>query len=196
MYKHFNSIIDIGKDIINKTVGKGSIVVDATVGNGQDTIKLAELVGETGKVYGFDIQSIAIKNTKKRLIQENLEDRVELINDGHEKIDSYINKEVDFIIFNLGYLPGGDHTIVTRKDSTLEAVEKSLVILKPNGIMLLAVYHGHYEGKIEKKYIDELLKELSQKEFNILKFEFINQINNPPILYAIEKNMSFLKEMR
>ncbi|AFS78440.1 putative rRNA methylase [Gottschalkia acidurici 9a] len=196
MYKHLNSIISIAKEIIDRTVKKGSIVVDATVGNGQDTIKLAELVGETGKVYGFDIQSIAIKNTKKRLIQENLENRVELINDGHEKIDCYISKEVDFIIFNLGYLPGGDHTIVTRKDSTLEAIKKSLVILKPNGIMLLAVYHGHYEGKVEKRYIDELLKELSQKKFNTLKFEFINQINNPPILYAIEKNMSFLKEMR
>jgi len=188
MYKYLNNVINIGKEVLKNKVAKGNIVIDATVGNGNDTILLAELVGEEGKVYGFDIQKEAINITKLKLIEKDLIERVYLINDGHENIDKYINEKVDLIIFNLGYLPGGNHEIVTKEETTISALEKSLNLLKENGLLLVTTYLGHNEGKKEDTRIKLYFSSLDQKKFNVLKFEFINQINYPPVLYCVEKN--------
>lgn len=188
MYIYFNNATNIAKELIKKKVIKGSIVVDATVGNGYDTLLLAELIGEEGKVYGFDIQQSAINNTKQKLIKNNLNERVYLIKDSHENIDKHIVSKVDLVVFNLGYLPGGNHDIVTKAETTIIAIAKSLELLKKNGLLLVTTYVGHNEGKTEDKYINEYFSHLDQKKFNVLKFEFINQINNPPLLYGVEKN--------
>ncbi|SDY86241.1 Putative rRNA methylase [Proteiniborus ethanoligenes] len=188
MYKYFNNVTKIAKELMVKTVQKGNIVVDATVGNGHDTLLLANLVGGNGKVYGFDIQDSAIENTRLKLVQNHVYERVILIKDSHESMDKYILEKVDFIIFNLGYLPGGNHEINTKAETTIAALEKSLELLKENGLLLVTTYPGHRDGKIEDEYIKKTFSRLDQKKFNILKFEFINQINNPPILYGVEKN--------
>lgn len=188
MYKYLNNVVNIGKEIIRNKVVKGNIVIDGTVGNGNDTILLAELVGKEGKVYGFDIQKEALNITKLKLIEKNLSERVYLINDGHENIDKYITEEVDLVVFNLGYLPGGNHEIVTKEKTTIKALEKSLNLLKENGLLLVTTYLGHDEGKKEDTRIKLFFSSLNQKQFNVLKFEFINQINNPPTLYCVEKN--------
>lgn len=188
MYKYINNVTNIAKEIMVKKIKLGNVVVDATVGNGHDTILLAELVGQEGKVYGFDIQETAINNTNQKIAENSLTERVYLIKDSHENIDQYISELVDLIIFNLGYLPGGSHDIVTKAESTVIALEKSLELLKDNGMLLITTYIGHNEGKIEDKRIKEYLLSLNQKKFNVLKYEFINQINNPPILYCVEKN--------
>ncbi|KGG81385.1 SAM-dependent methyltransferase [Caloranaerobacter azorensis H53214] len=187
--KYFTKATDIAKKIIEARVKEGNVVIDATVGNGYDTVFLAKLVGETGKVYGFDIQIKAIENTKNKLTDSNLLNRVMLIKDSHENIDNYVNEKVDLVIFNLGYLPGGNHEITTKPDSTIKAIEKSLGILKENGIIVLVIYHGHEMGKLEKNSIEQFVKELNQKQYTVIKFEFINQINNPPLIIAIEKNL-------
>ncbi len=188
MYKYINNVTNIAKEIMVKKIKLGNVVVDATVGNGHDTILLAELVGQEGKVYGFDIQETAINNTNQKIAENSLTERVYLIKDSHENIDQYISELVDLVIFNLGYLPGGSHDIVTKAESTVIALEKSLELLKDNGMLLITTYVGHNEGKIEDKRIKEYLLSLNQKKFNVLKYEFINQINNPPILYCVEKN--------
>lgn len=188
LYKHINNVVSIAKELMMKKVSKGDLVVDATVGNGHDTLLLAQLVGQEGKVYGFDIQECAINNTNQKIIENNLTNRVYLIKDSHENIDQYITEKVDLIIFNLGYLPGGDHEIVTKAETTLIAIEKSLHLLKENGLLLVTTYIGHDEGKTEDKYIKDYLSDLNQKQFNVLKFEFVNQINYPPILYCVEKS--------
>lgn len=188
MYKYFNNATSIAKELIKKKVFNGSIVVDATVGNGNDTLLLAELIGKEGKAYGFDIQQSAINKTKQKLIENNLSERVYLIKDGHENIDKHIENKVDLVVFNLGYLPGGNHDIVTKAETTIIALEKSLELLKKNGLLLVTTYLGHNEGKTEDKYINEYFSRLDQKKFNVLKFGFINQINNPPLLYGVEKN--------
>lgn len=188
MYKYFNNVINIAKELIKSRIMKGNIVVDATVGNGYDTLFLAELVGAGGRVYGFDIQDSAIKKTRFKLIENHLDERVYLIKDSHENIDKYIREKVDLIIFNLGYLPGGNHEIVTKGETTILALEKSLELLKKNGLLLVTTYVGHNEGRTEDKYVREYFSNLNQKKFNVLKFDFINQINNPPILYGVEKN--------
>ena len=185
--KYINKITEVNKIFLDKIVQKGDIVIDATMGNGYDTIYLGNLVGENGKVYAFDVQEEAIKSTKKKVERDNMTDRVELILDGHQNLDKYVKEEVSCVVFNLGYLPRAKHVVITKPDTTLEAIKKSLKLLKPNGIISIAAYIGHEGGLDEKHYICEYLDNLNQNEFNVLHMQFTNQINNPPQLILIEK---------
>ena len=185
--KYINKITEVNKIFLDKIVQKGDIVIDATMGNCYDTIYLGNLVGENGKVYAFDVQEEAIKSTKKKVERDNMTDRVELILDGHQNLDKYVKEEVSCVVFNLGYLPRAKHVVITKPDTTLEAIKKSLKLLKPNGIISIAAYIGHEGGLEEKNYICEYLDNLNQNEFNVLHMQFTNQINNPPQLILIEK---------
>lgn len=185
--KYINKITEVNKIFLDKIVQKGDIVIDATMGNGYDTIYLGNLVGENGKVYAFDVQEEAIKSTKKKVERDNMTDRVELILDDHQNLDKYVKEEVSCVVFNLGYLPRAKHVVITKPDTTLEAIKKSLKLLKPNGIISIAAYIGHEGGLEEKNYICEYLDNLNQNEFNVLHMQFTNQINNPPQLILIEK---------
>lgn len=179
--------VEIAKKICIFKLNKGDTAVDCTMGNGNDTAFLCSLVGEEGKLYAFDIQESAVANTRQKLRELNFLARAELIHDGHENIDKYINTKVKLVIFNLGYLPRGNHQITTQKDTTIEAVEKCLPILEPNGIILLVVYPGHENGKLEKEALESFTASLNQKEYHVAKLCFINQVNNPPELICIEK---------
>lgn len=185
---YFTNALNLAKMIAKDALGEGGRAVDATMGNGNDTLFLSELVGETGFLYAFDIQDEALKSTGKRLEEGGL-DNYKLICDGHENMDRHIEDHVDFIMFNLGYLPKSSHQITTRAETTLVAVEKALKLLKKGGIIAMVIYHGHGEGKREKLELESYLASLNQKEFTVLKSNFINQINNPPILIAIEKRL-------
>ena len=185
--KYINKITEVNKIFLDKIVQKGDVVIDATMGNGYDTIYLGNLVGENGKVYAFDVQEEAIKSTKKKVERDNMTERVELILDGHQNLDKYVKEEVSCVVFNLGYLPRAKHVVITKPDTTLEAIKKSLKLLKPNGIISIAAYIGHEGGLEEKNYICESLDNLNQNEFNVLHMQFTNQINNPPQLILIEK---------
>ncbi|MBU5426632.1 methyltransferase domain-containing protein [Tissierella pigra] len=187
-YNEIVNTLKIAKDIILNCVKDGQVVVDCTVGNGNDTILLAKLVGKTGIVYGFDIQKTALEITKENLACENIDNDVRLIHDGHENIDLYIKEKVDFIIYNLGYLPKGNKSIKTNKDTTLKSLQKAINILNDSGIILITCYVGHEGGLEEKEEVEEFLKTLNQKQFNVIKYDFINQINHPPILYGVEKS--------
>lgn len=187
-YNEIVNTLKISRDIIYKYVKDGHTVVDCTVGNGNDTILLAKLVGLKGKVYGFDIQKEALDITFKSLTCENLDNRVRLIRDGHENIDLYIDEKIDFAIYNLGYLPKGDKNIKTNKDTTLISLKKALNLLNDNGIILITCYVGHEGGLEEKKAVEEFLINLDQKKYNVIKYDFINQRNYPPILYGVEKS--------
>ena len=185
--KYINKITEVNKIFLDKIVQKGDVVIDATMGNRYDTIYLANLAGENCKVYAFDVQEEAIKSTKKKVERDNMTDRVELILDGHQNLDKYVKEEVSCVVFNLGYLPRAKHVVITKPDTTLEAIKKSLKLLKPNGIISIAAYIGHEGGLEEKNYICEYLDNLNQNEFNVLHMQFTNQINNPPQLILIEK---------
>lgn len=183
----FKNSVNIAKDICTKKINKGDVVVDATMGNGNDTEFLASLVGEKGKVYAFDIQKEAVENTRIKLEEKQLADRTILVNDGHENIKKYIDESVNLVIFNLGYLPKGDHNITTKANSTIEAVKNSMGLLHKEGLILIVIYHGHNEGRNEKNSLDEFSKIIPQKEFNVVKLQFMNQVNEPPELLIIEK---------
>lgn len=168
-------------------VHKGNIVIDATCGNGHDTLTLAQLVGESGKVYGFDIQKQALETTQNKLDQHACSTPVSLILDSHEHMQQHVSESVDFVIFNLGYLPRADKSITTRVESTLKAMNHGLELLKKHGIMVVVIYPGHAEGFREKQAILEYIQNIEQQKIDVMKIDFVNQKNNPPIVIAMEK---------
>lgn len=184
-------ILPFAKILLQKAVKPGDIVVDATVGNGHDTVFLAELIGKTGKVYGFDVQEQAIQATKERLVQSGLLERVTLFHKGHEGISSSISQAHHGLItggiFNLGYLPGSDKTIITRPETTVAAIEQLLTIMAPEGIIVLVVYHGHEGGAQERDSLLHYCRQIDQNFAHVLQYQYINQQNNPPFIIAIEK---------
>lgn len=184
-------ILSFSHSILKKAVKQGDIVIDATVGNGNDTLFLAKLVGPTGKVYGFDIQQLAIERTTKLLKQENVVHLVTLFHCGHENIETCIPQDeigkITGAIFNLGYLPRGDHSIVTKPETTIAAIKQLLKIIAVEGIIILVIYEGHPEGKIEKEALLNYVQSIDQKIAHVLMYRFINQKNHPPFVIVIEK---------
>lgn len=187
--KYLTKITDINKIYLEKIVKSGDIVVDATMGNGYDTKYLAEVVGKDGFVYSFDIQESALVSTRKLLEKSNLDNSVKLIHDGHENILNYVFEEVSCVLFNLGYLPRANHDIITKPETTIKSIEGSLKLLKPNGVVSIAIYTGHEGGIKERNAVYEFAKNLSQDEFSVMECTFLNQVNDPPQLLMIEKKM-------
>lgn len=129
---------------------QGDTVIDATAGNGHDTVFLAEKVGDTGKVIAFDVQEQAIAATRERLAAAALLERVKLVHGSHADIpDHSMPGSVAAVMFNLGYLPGGDHEVITQTRDTLRALDAALVALKPSGILTVVCYPGHTGGDEE-----------------------------------------------
>ncbi|RLQ97868.1 class I SAM-dependent methyltransferase [Falsibacillus albus] len=184
-------ILPFGRALLEKVIHEGDIAVDATIGNGHDTLFLSQLVGETGRVYGFDIQPEAIQTTKERLEEHGLSHRVTLFQNGHETVMNSLPPvhygKIAGAVFNLGYLPGGDKTLVTRPRTTLSAIGQLIEMMKPGGIIVIVIYHGHREGAVERDYILRFVKQLDQNDVHVLQYQFINQENNPPFVVAIEK---------
>ena len=176
-------------DYIKSIVKNSDIVIDATAGNGNDTLMLANLVGEGGKVYSFDIQDKAINNTYKKLLNMGYENRVSIIKDGHQNMDTYVNEKgrIKAVMFNLGYLPGGDHSISTKADTTIEAITKAMELIMAGGLICIVVYYGKDTGVEEKDRIMQFVQKINFKEFIVMETSYINQVNCPPILICIEK---------
>lgn len=180
-------VIQYAQTLLTQTVSAGDIVVDATAGNGHDTAFLADLVGEEGRVYAFDVQQQAIDSTTKRLVDAGVADRCEVILDGHENVAKYVLSDVQAAIFNLGYLPGAEHSIVTKPSTTVMAIESLVQKLNIGGMIVLVIYHGHEGGKEERDRVIEYVSSLPQKSIHVLRYEFINQKNAPPFIIALEK---------
>jgi precorrin-6B methylase 2 len=184
-------VLPYSKKILRLAVSEGDIAVDCTAGNGHDTLFLAELVGEKGHVYGFDIQEDAIKNTTSLLEEHSLTGRTTLFQTSHgevlDKIPSDRHSRIRGVIFNLGYLPGGDKNIVTVPESTIQALDSLLSVMQKEAVIVLVVYHGHPEGQIERDALLEYVISLDQKKAHVLQYRFMNQVNNPPFIIAIEK---------
>ncbi len=179
--------LDFAHQLVRQVLGPGEQAVDATAGNGHDTVFLAKLVWEEGRVWAFDIQEQAIKRVQERLEEEGLSSRVSLLNRGHEEMDAYVQGLVGAIMFNLGYLPGGDRSIITQPATTLAAVERGLELLRPGGLLTLVVYTGHPGGAQEGEAVLDYCSRLHQRDYRVLHYHFLNQRNNPPFLVAIEK---------
>ncbi|GAA6493632.1 MAG TPA: methyltransferase domain-containing protein [Candidatus Bariatricus faecipullorum] len=169
------------RHFMEEQVKPGDICIDATAGNGNDTLTLCRLAGEKGKVYAFDIQKAALEKTGRRLEAEGL--RAELILDGHEHMEKYVKEkgEVSCIVFNFGYLPGGSHSLATRADTSIRAVEAGLSLLKKGGLMSLCIYSGGDSGFEEKEALLAWLKHLDGRRYLVIKSEYYNRPNHPPV---------------
>lgn len=167
---------------LEEVVTDEDIVVDATMGNGHDTLFLARLAK---KVYAFDIQEQAIEQTTKRLAEAKL-DNVELFLTGHENVDQYV-ESIKAAIFNLGYLPSADKTVITQPHTTIQALEKLCQRLVTSGRIAIMIYYGHAGGDVERDAVLDFVSQLPQQEFTVALYKTINQINQPPFLVMIEK---------
>lgn len=167
-------------------IKEGDTVIDATCGRGRDTLLLSKLVGAHGKVYAFDIQEEAILSTQ-RLLSENERDNVTLLLENHENMAQYV-KEANAVIFNFGFLPGGDHTIFSHAETSINAIRAALSILKEDGFVSLCIYYGGDTGFEERDGILSFLSELDQKQYTVMLQSFYNRKNCPPLFALIEKN--------
>jgi len=174
------SIIEFSHNVLIRNLPKDSIILDMTVGNGKDTLFL---VNNFKYVYGFDIQEIAINKAKELLKDYN---NYTLICDSHLNFDKYVLSEFSGAIFNLGYLPGGNKEIHTEAEIVLETLKKIFNKISKGGIVVIVFYPGFASGKRESEIVYEFLKNLDQKEFAVVKYEFVNQINNPPWVVAVK----------
>lgn len=172
---------------IREQIKAGDICVDATAGNGYDTELLCELAGSRGKVYAFDIQETALMHTSKRLEEKGY--KAELILAGHETMRQYVTEAgaVSCIVFNFGYLPGGDHRRATHADTSIQAIKEGLELLKSGGMMSLCIYSGGDSGFEERKAVLNYIAELDSKKFLVIVSQYYNRPNNPPIPALIIK---------
>ncbi len=169
-------------------ISQGDTVIDGTMGNGVDTLKLIKLVGDEGKVYAFDIQKEAVNRTKNLLEKEKINNGCfVLINDSHENICCHIHEHISAAVFNLGYLPGGDHSVTTESGSTIKALKDCLNLLKINGLISVMIYEGHEKGSEEKKSLLKFASNLDKQKYHTLYIDMINQNNQPPSLLFITR---------
>ena len=177
-------IVEMTHDIMrNYTKSKG-IAVDFTMGNGYDTLFLAQQ--DFAKVIAFDIQEESLMRTKALLQKEKQLAKVNLICDGHENLDAYVSA-FDVGIFNFGYLPGGSHELSTKPQTSICAIEKGLSLLKKEGMMSLCIYSGGDSGFTERDALLAYLKTLDSKRYLVILSSYYNRPNNPPIPVMIVK---------
>lgn len=202
-------VLRFAHQLVRERVNKGDVVIDATLGNGHDTLLLAQLVGESGLVMSFDVQTQAFEKSQLLLEKHQVLSQVRFVHDSHAHLCQHWEKYLSsfaridgeaeqlssivyppspkVIMFNLGYLPGADKRYTTQVSSTLEALTQSLALLSRQGLLLVVVYPGHPEGAQEDKAVGAWASQLDQREFQVLRYGFVNQINSPPYLLAIEK---------
>jgi len=182
-----NNVVKIKNIIIESMLGPGGFAVDATAGNGNDSLLLSDTVGKNGKVLSFDIQESAISNSHSLLKSKAKYNNYRFVCDCHTRLSEYIDEPVDIFVYNLGYLPGGDKSKTTTAENTIISIKTAMSLLKIKGGLLIVSYPGHESGYREEKAIRLFSEELDQRKWSVLRSEFINQVNSPPVLYFIQK---------
>ncbi|MCM2356783.1 MAG: methyltransferase domain-containing protein [Geobacteraceae bacterium] len=173
---------------LRERVRPGDRVVDATCGNGHDTLLLAQLVGPEGRVWAFDVQEEALTATRELLSGEGLSGRVELLRAGHERLAEFVREELRAVVFNLGFLPGGDREFVTRPEHTVAALEQAAGLILAGGIITVCIYTGHPGGPEEGEAVARWGAGLSPKRFNVWSSRQLNRPATAPYLVLVEKS--------
>lgn len=186
-------------DIVASYVNEGDFVVDCTMGNGNDTLSLARLCGAAegagaSLVYSFDIQDMALQKTAELLKENGISNpekkNIHLIKDSHVNIAKYIEKsgrQPSAIIFNLGFMPGQDKTVLTSIKTTMQAVEAALEAVMEDGIVSVVTYCGHPEGREEHDVLLEYFAALPSKRYHVAFFDMINQKKTAPSVFFVTK---------
>lgn len=182
----FGNAVKMAQRIIEQVVNEDDSVIDATCGNGNDTLFLARLV-PNGQVLAFDKAEQAITNTTRLLSNEGVLDRVELHHRDFQDIPLVVESPVKAIMFNLGYLPGGTRDTVTCAIDSKKAVLGAVPLLKTGGVLTIVCYEGHPGGQEEADGIRLLMADLDQRVYESMEMRFLNQVNKPPVLIAVYK---------
>lgn len=178
--------LDVVHDFLRRQVKPGAFCIDATAGKGRDTALLCRLAGAEGHVLAFDVQQEAVAQTRTLLDAEGL--TAEVVLDSHANMARYAAPEsVDCIVFNFGRLPGGDPKIFTTAASSIPAIDAGLSLLRPGGIMALALYYGKENGYEEKNAVLQHLKSLNDRAFTVLACDWLNRKHDPPLPIFIWK---------
>ena len=174
------------KHFILEHLKEGDVAVDFTMGNGHDTLWLSGAVGENGKVYAFDIQPQALESSRKLLESSGAAPNYTLILDSHSNVLDYVHEKICIGMFNLGFLPGGDKSITTKRETTMVAIRAAIELLDADGALLIAVYPGHEEGTIEGELIEKELMSLNRRELCASKFKIVNSPTSP-FFFLVER---------
>ena len=161
--------------------------VDATAGNGYDTLFLAASTQPDCRIWALDIQAQALEKTKARLTEAQLQDKVTLCCHSHEELRKVLPEAPDCIVFNLGYLPGGDHSMTTQAATTLPALEQALQLLRPGGWCSVMLYPGHKAGKEERQQILSWASSLERTAASASHWHMLNHQEGAPELLLLEK---------
>lgn len=171
--------------LLGRIILPGDEVIDATAGNGNDTLFLARLVGKTGRVYAFDTQEDALRKTERLLAEHDCLTQATLIQDSHAKIKGYVTSPVKCVVFNLGYLPGGNKSITTHARSTLAALEQSVGLTAPGGAISVVAYPGHAGGDEEAQAVADFLLSLPSPPWDVFSWRRLNaKVAAPCLLMA------------
>jgi hypothetical protein len=187
------SVLSFAHQLLAQRIQYGERVIDATLGTGVDALTLAKLVGQRGRLFGFDIQQQALDQTWVRLGKEfpDASSFVQLHVCSHAKMDAVIPPQfygtIAAVTFNLGYLPGAEQETITTEASTLPALDASMRMLRKGGIVTIVLYTGHPGGAEEALAVESWAEQLSGAEYQVLRYQFINRQNNPAYLLAVEK---------
>jgi predicted methyltransferase len=188
----FLSVLGMAHKLAAERIAPGDPAVDATVGGGNDTLLLARSVGKGGVVYGFDIQEEALERARRKLAAEGeaASGRVELILADHaqmaERLPAQVRGKLGAVMFNLGYLPGGDSAVITLPPTTLKALATAAEWLKPGGVLTIVVYPGHPGGREEAEAVEAWCRSLPQDRFQVLLYRLFGHEDRPYLL-AVEK---------
>ena len=180
-------LLEMHKYFVLKHLHEGDVAVDFTMGNGHDTEFLSKTVGEKGHVYAFDIQAQAIESTRKHLEEAGCYNNYTLIHDSHHKVKDYVKTKIKAGMFNLGWLPGGDKSIYTLRETTLPALQAGIDLLDKDGIINIAIYPGHKEGDLEGQMVEEYLSTLKRYLFSCTKIKLVNSPTSP-YFFVIESH--------
>ncbi|OPX86557.1 MAG: hypothetical protein A4E53_02991 [Pelotomaculum sp. PtaB.Bin104] len=187
MNKGLGSAVNLAHIFISEVLTHGGTAVDATAGNGNDTLYLARQVGPIGRVYAFDIQEQALLKTRNLLEGHGLAGQVTLFQAGHEKMDRLVAGPVDAVLYNLGYLPGASHDLMTRPETTIASLQAAVSLLRRGGRVGLVGYPGHPGGAEECNAVLQFAAGLDRAHYNVIKISMVNRAENAPIVILIEE---------
>ena len=180
-----SNVLNLVKEAIKPALQKAQVVVDATAGNGHDTLFLAEHAADEAKIYAFDIQDTALSNT--RALTAEYAGRINYVLASHDKIAELVPEPIDVAMFNLGYLPGEEHCVTTKTESTMTAVRQVLDKLTCNGVCVIVAYPGHEAGAQEAASLEEFFAVLPRKNYTVGCYRLLNHARTAPYAYVVEK---------
>jgi len=176
------------QEILRPVIREGDLVIDATTGNGHDTLFLADCVGAAGKVLAFDVQAAALASARARLESANLSERVEFFLESHAAMGRHAAAgSVTVVMFNLGYLPGENHDLTTESDETLTALAAASDLLKPGGVLSVVCYPGHPAGAAEAVAVESWMASFAAHGWRIAKYGAVGTRRPAPFLLLAAK---------